>query len=64
MNQIINMILRLFAGPALRSGAAYFASRGKKPAEMTPEARKQAVAAKATAKRARQAMRLMRRMGR
>lgn len=64
MNQIINLILRLFAGPAMRRGMDHLARRGKPVAQMTSDERAQAASARQTAKRARQAIRIARRLGR
>lgn len=67
-NRIISMIIRLFVrkimSRGIDAGLDYASGRGKKPEDMTKEERKQAQAGKETAKRARQATKLSRRIGR
>jgi hypothetical protein len=64
LNRILSMISRIFVRKAVNKGIDYAARRGKDPAQMTPAERKQAGDARALAKRARQAARITRRMGR
>jgi len=68
MNQIVNMIIRMVMNRLLRRGVDAGINRvvGPKPArgDMSPGQRAGADAARATTKRARQAMRLVRRVGR
>ena len=64
----MNRLLRMLIGPVINrlvgKGIDRAAGRGKPPGEMTPQERRQARTGKQTAKRARQAGRLIRRMGR
>jgi hypothetical protein len=66
MNGLINMVLRRLFRQAVNRGISgginLAAGKGKPAAEMTPQERQQAAGAKQTAKRARQAARLSRRM--
>jgi hypothetical protein len=66
MNGLINMVLRRLFRQVMNRGIAggidMAAGKGKPKAEMTHEERQQAAGAKQTAKRARQAARLSRRM--
>lgn len=57
MNRLINMGLRLL----MRKGTDLAANRGKRPADMTPQERKQAQDARQTAQKARRGMRAARR---
>jgi len=67
-NQMINMVMRLFIRKVMNrgidAGLKYATRRGKKPENMTPEDQAQERAGKETAKRARQAAKLGRRIGR
>lgn len=62
VNQILNMVLRMFMRKAVKGGINMAAQRGKTPAEMSQAERQQMRASRQQAKRARQAARLMRRM--
>ncbi len=62
-NAIINMIIRLFMRRGMNAGINYMANRGRDPKDMTPEERQNAKAGRENAKRAQQAMRVTRRMG-
>lgn len=62
-NAIINMIMRLFLRRGMNAGINYMANRGRNPKDMTPEERQNAKAGRENAKRAQQAMRVTRRMG-
>jgi hypothetical protein len=61
MNRLISMLTRMFLRKAVRTGLDYAARRGKADADLTPEDRKQAQAAKAMADKAQKASRLARR---
>jgi hypothetical protein len=61
MNRLIGMLTRMFIRSATDAGIDYAARKGKPEAEMTPEERKQARAAKDMANRLRQTSRLTRR---
>ena len=67
VEQIVNMVMRIFArrmvNMGVNKGIEVAARRGKPEAEMTPEERAQARQAQVAAKRARQAMRIGRRLG-
>ncbi|MDP2062691.1 MAG: hypothetical protein Q8Q63_04400 [Phaeovulum sp.] len=67
IEQILGRVMRLFGRRAvnlgINKGIEVAARRGKPEAEMTPEDQAQARAARQTAKRARQAVRLARRLG-
>lgn len=56
------MIMRRVLHRGVDAGIDYASRRGKDREELTPEERKRAQSAKATAKRAKQGARLMRRM--
>mgnify|MGYP003626825862 CR=1 FL=1 len=62
-NAIINMIMRLFLRRGMNAGINYMANRGRNPKDMTPEERQNAKAGRENARRAQQAMRVTRRMG-
>ena len=64
MQQILSMILRLFIGRAVNSGINHLARGGKDPATMTPEERQAVAKTRQTARQAKQAIQLMRRLGR
>lgn len=68
VNQLVNMILRIFMNKILHrginAGIDRMAGKGKSPQQMTPEERRQAQAAKQGTKRARQALRVTRKIGR
>ncbi len=68
MDRIINMVINLFLRKVLSrgidAGIDYAAGKGKSRQEMTPEELSTAAAARDTAKRARQAANLARRLGR
>ena len=65
--QILNMVIRMFTrrmiNLGVNKGIDVAARRGKPEAEMTPEEREQSRAARVAAKRARQAVRIGRRLG-
>jgi hypothetical protein len=67
-NQIINMVMRMLGrrliNGGINKGIDLAAGRGKPAAEMTPEEHAQATQARQLAKRARQAARITRRLGR
>ena len=68
VNQIVNMVLRMVVNRLLRrgidAGIDRVAGKGRPAGQMTPEERRRAQAAKQGAGRARQALRLGRRIGR
>ncbi|MBP9182043.1 MAG: hypothetical protein KBF78_02835 [Fuscovulum sp.] len=64
LTQILNMVFRKFLNRGINAGIDHLSRRGKPPAEMTPAERQQAQQARDLAKRARQAARLTRRLGR
>ncbi len=64
INMIINMVVRKLVGKGVDAGINYAVGKGKPAAEMTPEELAQAQDAKQTAKRARQAANLVKRIGR
>jgi hypothetical protein len=59
LQMVLNMVLRRSINTAIRHTAA----KGKAPKDMTPAERDQARQARALAKRARQAARITRRLG-
>ena len=61
LNRVITMLTRMFLRSAINTGINFAARKGKPEAEMTPEERKQAQAAKALADKAQKAARLGRR---
>ena len=67
-NQIINMIMRIFIRKAVNksisAGIGRVAGRGKAPSKMTGQERNHAKSGKETVKRARQGMKMARRIGR
>ncbi len=64
LQMIINTVLRQLINKGVSAGINHVAGRGKPASQMTPEEREQAQTAKETAKRARQAANLARRLGR
>lgn len=64
MNRIFTMFSRIFVRKAVNKGIDVATRRGKAPAEMSAAERKQAADARAMIKRARQAARITRRLGR
>ncbi len=64
VNQIINMLLRMFMRKAVTKGIDMAARRGKSSADMTAGEREQVQKAKQTAGKAQKLVRLARRMGR
>lgn len=64
MEKLIQMVLSLFLKKGINIGVDHLARRGKPASEMTPQERQQAAKAKETAKRARQAANLARKLGR
>jgi hypothetical protein len=63
VNQLLNMIFRMFLNRGINAGIDRVAGSGKSPKDMTPEERRQAREARQTAKRAKQAIRAARRIG-
>ncbi len=67
MEQILNMVLRIFmrkmVNKGVNKGIDLVAGKGKPRNQLTPEEQAQADAARQTAKRARKAAQLARRMG-
>ncbi len=63
-NAIINMIVRMFMRRGINAGINHVANRGRNPKDMTPQERQNAKAGRENAKRAQQAMRVIRRLGR
>lgn len=61
LNRLFGMLTRMFISTAVNTGIDYAASKGKPEAEMTPEERKQARAAKETAQRSRKLIQMGRR---
>lgn len=64
MQQILSMILRMFIGHAVNRSINHLARGGKDPAAMTPAERQASAKTRQTARQAKQAIRLMRRLGR
>lgn len=64
MEKLIRMVLNLFLKKGINMGIDHLARRGKPASEMTAAERAQAASAKDTAKRARQAANLARKLGR
>jgi hypothetical protein len=64
MDRLIQMVLSLFLKKGINLGINHIAQRGKAKGDMTPEERAQAAKARETAKRARQAANLARKLGR
>lgn len=64
LNMAINMVMRRLVNTGITKGIDLAARRGKPKAQMTAEDHNQASAARQTAKRARQAARITRRLGR
>lgn len=64
IGRALQMLLRMMLRPMINLGINYLARRGKPEAEMTPDERLQAGKARELAKRAEQAARLARRLGR
>lgn len=66
LNQIVNMVMRIVirrgVNWGINKGIDLAAGKGKAPADMTAEERKQAQDGKATAQRARKMARITRRM--
>lgn len=62
-NSLINMLIRMFMRRGMNAGINRMANRGRDPKDMTPEERQNAKAARQNTKRAQQAMRVTRRMG-
>lgn len=64
MNQIFRMLARMFLNKGINAGVNRAFGQGKANKDMTPEERRRAAAGKQGSKRAKQAIRMMRRMGR
>jgi hypothetical protein len=64
INRAISTLLRMLIGPLTKIGIDYLARRGKPEADMTPEEKEQARKARELAKRAKDAARVTRRLGR
>lgn len=68
LNRLINMIVNIFVRRAVNSGInkgiSHFAGKGKPAGQMTPQERSQAAKGREMQKRARQAAKLTRRLGR
>ena len=64
MEKLIQMVMNLILKKGINMGIDQLARRGKPASEMTAEDRAQAASAKQTAKRARQAANLARKLGR
>ena len=64
IQMIINAVLRQVVNKGVNAGINHVAGRGKPSSDMTPLERQQAQSAKETAKRARQAANLARKLGR
>ena len=64
MEKLIRMVMNLFLRKGISMGIDHLARRGKPAAEMTSDDRAQAGSARQTAKRARQAAQLARKLGR
>ena len=64
IQMIINSVIRQFVNRGVKAGIDHVAGRGKPASAMTPLERQQAQSAKETAKRARQAANLARKLGR
>ncbi|KPP84607.1 MAG: hypothetical protein HLUCCO07_05775 [Rhodobacteraceae bacterium HLUCCO07] len=66
-NQIINLVMRMFirkaVGRGMNAGINRLAGKGKSREEMSPEERRKARQGKQSARRARQAMKMGRRIG-
>jgi DNA invertase Pin-like site-specific DNA recombinase len=64
IGRMVNMFLRKAVNKGINAGVDLAARRGKSPSEMTPADHEQARKGRELAKRARQAAKLTRRMGR
>lgn len=68
LNRLINMIVNIFLRRAVNSGInkgmGLFAAKGKPAPQMTPQERQQAAKGRDLQKRARQAAKITRRLGR
>ena len=64
LNKLIQMVIGLFLKKGVALGVDHLARRGKPASEMTAAERAQADSARQTAKRARQAANLARKLGR
>lgn len=62
--QLFNMIFRRAMNTAINKGIDHVARKGRPPGQMTAEERKQANAARDMTKKARQAAKIARRLGR
>lgn len=63
MDRILMQIFRMFLNRGINKGINHVANRGRNPKDMTPAERQEAKAARETARRAKQAIRLGRRFG-
>lgn len=64
LDRILRMILGRVMNRGINAGIRHATNRGRDPQDMTPEERSRARDGRETAKRARQAMKITRRMGR
>ncbi len=64
LNRALTTLVRMLIGPLSKIGIDFLARRGKPEADMTPEEKDQARKARELAKRAKDAARLTRRLGR
>jgi len=64
LNMILNIFLRRVINTGINKGINHFAGKGKPAAQMTPQEREQAAKGQDLQKRARQAARITRRLGR
>lgn len=64
LNMIMNMLFRRAVNTGINKGIKHFAGKGKPAAEMTTQERAQAAKGRDMQKRARQAARITRRLGR
>ena len=64
INMVINLLLRKVVSRGVDAGINYAVGKGKAPQDMTDEERAQSAAGRETAKRAKQAANLARRLGR
>lgn len=64
VQMVLNMILRKAVNRGIKGAVGLAARKGKAPSEMTPQDQAQAASTKALARRAQQAARMARRIGR
>ncbi len=63
-DRLVNMALRMFANLAIRAGVRHLSQRRPDAPGASPQDKAQSASARATARRARQAIRIARRLGR